>query len=71
VQSELVMFEESGAAIDVLAEEDTEFVLGSAVKHPHELVLGYYSVHTSAQALRDGESGIARIGQQLRSAGRL
>jgi hypothetical protein len=41
------------------------------VKHPHELVLGYYSVHTSAQALRDGESGIARIGQQLRSAGRL
>jgi redox-sensitive bicupin YhaK (pirin superfamily) len=71
LQSELAMFEESGAAIDLLAEEDAEFVFGSAVKHPHDLVLGYYSVHTSAEALRDGEAGIERIGRQLRSVGRI
>ena len=40
---ELAVFEESSHTIDFHAEVDTEFVLGSAVKHPHELVLGYYS----------------------------
>jgi hypothetical protein len=46
-------------------------VLGSAIKHPHPLVLGYYSVHTSEAALALGEVEINRIGQQLRAAGRL
>jgi hypothetical protein len=36
--------------------------LGSAVKHPHDLVLGYYSVHTSKAALAQGEAEIQRIG---------
>ena len=47
------------------------FVLGSARKHPHDLVLGRYSVHTSREALAAGESGIAEIGALLRRAGRI
>jgi hypothetical protein len=55
------------------AEADTasKFVLGSAVKHPHELVLGRYSVHTTQAALEAGESEILRIGSQLVTAGLL
>jgi redox-sensitive bicupin YhaK (pirin superfamily) len=65
---EVAVFEEGNAAIEFVAEGDTEFVLGSAVKHPHELVTGYYSVHTSAAALTQGENEIQRIGKQLRAA---
>lgn len=68
---ELAVFDESGDAIDFHAEVDTEFVLGSAIKHPYDLVLGYYSVHTSAAALREGEERIRSIGMQLRKEGRL
>lgn len=68
---ELVIFDESDDAIEFEAEIDTEFVVGSAVKHPHDLVLGYYSVHTSADALREGESRIQQLGVQLREEGRL
>jgi hypothetical protein len=41
------------------------------VKHPHPLVLGSYSVHTSPEALEIGEAGIARIGARLREQGRI
>jgi len=68
---ELAVFEESGEAIDFTAQGDTVFVLGSAVKHPHELVMGYYSVHTSQAALAQGEAEIQRIGMRLRQDGRL
>ena len=68
---ELAVFEESDGAIDLEADGDTSFVLGSAIKHPHPLVLGYYSVHTSRTALEQGEAEIDRIGQRLRAAGRL
>jgi redox-sensitive bicupin YhaK (pirin superfamily) len=68
---EMVVFEESEDAIHFLAETDVEFVLGSAVRHKHDLVLGYYSVHTSPAALREGEARIAQIGRALRVAGRL
>ena len=68
---ELVVFEQSNAAIELQADGDTSFVFGSAPKHPHPLVLGYYSVHTSAQALERGEAGITRIGEALRKQGRL
>jgi hypothetical protein len=54
----------------VQADGDTSFVIGSAVKHPHPLVLGDYSVHTSARALEQGEAEIERIGRQLRKQGR-
>lgn len=65
LQDEIALFEESEAALDFIAEGGTEFVLGSAIKHPHPLVLGYYSVHTSADALQRGEAGIERIRTQL------
>ncbi|MEX3941872.1 pirin family protein [Paraburkholderia sp. BR10937] len=68
---ELVIFDESDGAIELLAETDAEFVIGSAVKHPHDLVLGYYSVHTSAAALQTGEARIQEIAVQLRNEGRL
>ena len=70
-EGQLAVFEESNAAIDLEAAGDASFVLGSAVKHPHPLVLGYYSVHTSAAALAQGETEINRIGQRLHAAGRL
>jgi hypothetical protein len=65
---ELVIFEESAAALAIHAESAARLVLGSAVKHPHELVTGRYSVHTSPAALRAGESEIRRIGSQLAAA---
>jgi redox-sensitive bicupin YhaK (pirin superfamily) len=68
---ELAVFEESEQAIDVVAHGDTSFVLGSAVKHPHDLVMGHYSVHTSRAALEQGEQEIRRIGAELRNSGRL
>ena len=67
---ELAVFEESSDALEFEALGDTGFVLGSATKHPHDLVLGYYSVHTSAQALERGEARIAEIGKRLRAEGR-
>src|SRR6266699_4864898 len=70
-QGELAVFEESNRALDFEALEDTGFILGSAVKHPHELALGMYSVHTSQQALERGEAKIAEIGKRLRAEGRL
>jgi redox-sensitive bicupin YhaK (pirin superfamily) len=63
-KGELAVFEPSNDAIDFVAEGDTAFVLGSAIPHPHELVLGRHSVHTSAEALRKGVAEIRRIGEQ-------
>jgi redox-sensitive bicupin YhaK (pirin superfamily) len=68
---ELAVFEQSNSAIAIQADTASRFVLGSAVKHPHELVLGRYSVHTTHAALAAGESEIQRIGNQLVTAGLL
>src|SRR5216684_5942242 len=68
---EIAIFEPSEESIDFIAEENTGFVLGSARKHPHDLVLGNYSVHTSVEALRQGEGEICRIGEKLRADGTL
>jgi redox-sensitive bicupin YhaK (pirin superfamily) len=70
-QGELAVFEESNSTLEFEALEATGFILGSAVKHPHELVLGTYSVHTSMQALARGEARIVEIGRRLRAEGRL
>jgi redox-sensitive bicupin YhaK (pirin superfamily) len=66
---ELVAFDRSNQAIDIRAEADSEFVLGSAASHPHDLVLGYYSVHTSPAALDTAERHIAEIQTRLREEG--
>jgi redox-sensitive bicupin YhaK (pirin superfamily) len=68
-KGEIAVFEPSEQALDFVAQGSTRFVLGSARKHPHDLYLGNYSVHTSAEALRRGETEIRRIGQTLRANG--
>jgi redox-sensitive bicupin YhaK (pirin superfamily) len=70
-EGELAVFEESNGALDFEAREDTGFVLGSAVKHPYDLFLGNYSVHTSREALDRGEAKITEIGKRLQAEGRL
>jgi len=69
-KGELAVFDESNGALEFEALEDAGFILGSAVKHPHDLVLGNYSVHTSKRALDKGEAKIAEIGRRLQAEGR-
>jgi redox-sensitive bicupin YhaK (pirin superfamily) len=71
VAGELAIFEPSNGAIDVHAEADTEFVLGSSLPHPYDLVLGSHSVHTSPTALQAAEQRIREIKHRLQSEGRL
>ena len=68
---ELAIFAPGQAAVEFVAEADTEFMLGSAVPHLHDLVLGYYSVHTNAEALAKGEQHIREIRAELVRQGRL
>jgi redox-sensitive bicupin YhaK (pirin superfamily) len=68
---ELVVFEPSNKAVEFEALADTEFVLGSASPHKYDLALGHYSVHTSADALRDAEAHISTIRKRLAQEGRL
>ena len=58
-------FESSNNAVDFQALSDTEFIIGSAVPHEYDLVLGYYSVHTTSEALREGEARISAIQARL------
>ena len=69
--SQLVVFEAGNTAIDLHADRDTDFVLGSAVPHPDDLVLGYYSVHTSPASLVAGERRIDEVRMRLQKEGRL
>lgn len=68
---QIAVFAESEQAIDFVAHGETTFVLGSAVKHPHDLVTGYYSVHTSPETLAQGEAHIRLIAEVLRSEGKI
>lgn len=65
LRSEMAVFEEGSAPIDVVARGDVEFVIASAAKHPFPLVTGYYSVHTSREALSRGEAGYATIAKTM------
>ena len=69
-KGELAVFDESNGALEFEALEEAGFILGSAVKHPHDLVLGSYSVHTNKRALDRGEAKIAEIGMRLQAEGR-
>jgi redox-sensitive bicupin YhaK (pirin superfamily) len=68
---EIAVLESGGEPIELIAHGDTGFVLGSAARHPYELALGNYSVHTNDEALRQGEAEIRRIGRKLRADGTL
>ena len=70
-EGELIAFETSNKAVEFFALSDAEFVIGSAAPHEHELALGYYSVHTTPAALRDGEAHISLLKSQMVREGRL
>lgn len=70
-RGEIAIFEAGEDAVEFKARVDTEFMVGSAAPHPYDLVLGYYSVHTSAEALRIGEAEIDAIRETLVAKGRL
>ena len=59
LEREIAAFANGNAPIELVAEGETEFVIGSAARHPHPLVSGYYSVHTSGDTLEQGEANIA------------
>lgn len=66
-KGEMVIFSAGTEPVTLQAgEEETRFVIGSAVDHPWPLSLGNYSVHTSEAALRAGEAKIKEIGHRLR-----
>jgi redox-sensitive bicupin YhaK (pirin superfamily) len=68
---EFVMFDQSNLSVDFFADENCEFMLGSAQQSPFEVVEGYFSVHTNAAALRFGEVEIGRLVTQLRNEGKV
>jgi redox-sensitive bicupin YhaK (pirin superfamily) len=70
-QGNLVAFMPSSVVIEFEAQSDAEFVIGSAVPHDYDLVLGSHSVHTSAEALREAEARISAIETRLIQEGRL
>ncbi len=70
-EGEIVVFAPGNEAVTFEAVGSAEFVLGSAVPHNHPLVLGYYSVHTSAAALQAGEAQIRKIRHRLTAERRL
>ena len=70
-QGELAALKSSTAVIEFEAQSDAEFVLGSAVPHDYDLVLGSHSVHTSTEALREAEARISEIQTRLIQQGKL
>lgn len=68
---EMVIFDQSQNPITLEASpaNDTIFVIGAATPHPHDLHLGNYSVHTSAESLVRGEANIERLRKLLVEAG--
>jgi redox-sensitive bicupin YhaK (pirin superfamily) len=67
----VAIFAPGNEPVEFVAETETEFVLGSAASHPHDLVTGRYSVHTSEGALAQGERRIRELHQELLKTGGL
>jgi redox-sensitive bicupin YhaK (pirin superfamily) len=70
LQRELAVFESGLTTLTFEAHGDCGFLLGSTAPYPHDLHLGYYSVHSSAKALAQGEARIQMIGEQMRVDGK-
>jgi hypothetical protein len=64
-------FEPSSEAVEFDARTDAEFVLGSAVPHKYDLVLGSHSVHTTPAALHHAQANLSAIRTRLVQEGRL
>jgi hypothetical protein len=70
-ERELLVFRGAGSIEFSARTGPVRLLIGTARPHPHPLVLGYSSVHTSESALAAGEAEIGRIGEALRAAGQL
>jgi redox-sensitive bicupin YhaK (pirin superfamily) len=70
-QGDLAAFEPSSQAVELEALADAEFLLGSAVPHEYDLVLGSHSVHTTPAALRDAQAHLSAIRARFAQEGRL
>jgi redox-sensitive bicupin YhaK (pirin superfamily) len=68
---ELVIFEDGNQAVEIRALADCEFVLGSALRSPYDLVQSSGSIHASADALSRAQIQIERLAGELRKQGRL
>jgi len=67
---ELLIFSEDDREIALEGGPDgATFVLGSAIQSPHDLHLGYYSVHASAEGLVTGERNINALREKLFALG--
>jgi redox-sensitive bicupin YhaK (pirin superfamily) len=62
---ELLVLSGQGEVSLQAEQEPSRIVLGSAKRHPHALVLGPSSVHTSTAALQQGRDTIQEIGARL------
>ncbi|MFN6981059.1 MAG: pirin family protein [Brevundimonas sp.] len=61
LEREMAVFEDGPIPIELVAEGDVELVIASSARHPHPLVMGSYSVHTSSAALKQGEANIVAL----------
>jgi redox-sensitive bicupin YhaK (pirin superfamily) len=68
---DLAVFKPAGEAVEFEAHTEAEFVLGSAVQHKYDLVLGSHSVHTTRAALRNAQAHISALRKRLVQEGRL
>ena len=68
---ELAVFSEGNGHLRFRAHDNCAFLLGTAAKHAHALVLGNYSVHTTEAALTAGQQRIVEIGEELKRKGQL
>lgn len=66
---DMIVFDKSDAAIPL--QGGATFVSGSAVSYPHDLVLGYCSVHTSEKALAPARHVSPRCGISMRETSML
>ncbi|MDI1299580.1 pirin family protein [Methylotenera sp.] len=71
LSNEIAIFDSKSTSLTIEAQGSVSFVLGSAERHPHPLITGSYSVHTTEDALRIGEEGIKKVGKRLKAEGRI
>lgn len=64
-EGELILFEDGNDHVEFHSVNGAGFILGSAKKFEHRLVLGRSSVHTSEQALLNSQKKIASIHDEL------
>lgn len=71
ISNEIAIFDSQSLPLTIQAQGVVNFMLGSAMRHPYPLITGYYSVHTTDDALRIGEEGIKTVGKRLKAEGRI